>query len=442
VLNESSPGFGRTGPPIAVLALALAVTGLRAETVQRLPWHGQGVWLEGDIHVHRLLDRKKREAILDAAVAADLDFIACTEHTDHVFHREPKKRLEFLRASHPELIVLAGIEWYVPGAGHASVVIAQTRDEWKVLKRFAKRFDRVFGAPQDDRPMGIDEEVDESQITWGELDLAKEALAWLREQDRPNRPRAVVYLNHPSRDSLLSDGQIAELHAAGLAGIEAGPGHQLRDRPGHDDTLDRHEPYVAVVGGGYDQLLARGHNLGLAAGSDYHSPRFEYPPGVFSRTLVYAPERSYDGVIRALAARSTVTVMGGIVRSAWTETSREGLDDPALIGELLEVPRHAAVTYRVRMDIPEWDFEGCPNRIDHVEIISNCLGPPAVVQTFESVGPGLVTLEYELPPAARAASGSCLLRARGRRLVGGEGHGLADADLLFYTGGTRLRFGP
>jgi hypothetical protein len=423
-----------------VVALALATLPVRAAAGSRLAWHGSGVWLSGDIHVHNLLDRKKREAIIDAAAEAGVDFIASTEHADHIFHREPKKRHEFLRARQPELIVLAGIEWYVPGAGHASVVAPQAADEWRLLKRFAKRFDRVFGSRNGSMPVEGGEDEANEHGTWGKLEGAEAGLAWLRLRARPGEPRPVVYLNHPSRGRLVTDQEIADLQAAGLDGIEIGPGHQLRDPPGTDDTLDRYEPYAAVVGGGYDQLLARGRNLGLSAGSDFHRSESAYPPGVFSRTLVYAPERSAAGVLRGLASGATVTVMGGLVRSAWTETSYAGSDDPALIGEVLEVPPRTSVTYRLRLEVPELDFAGQPNRIDRLEVISNCLGPPAVVQTFEPQGTGPMTFEYRFLP--QVGGGSCYLRARGRRILGGSGNSQADADLLFYTGGTRLLLGP
>jgi hypothetical protein len=134
--------------------------------------------------------------------------------------------------------------------------------------------------------------------------------------------------------------------------------------------------------------------------------------------------------------------MGGIVRSVETRAFYEGLQDPAVIGEVLKVPGNAAVKYRVELDIPELGFDDQPNRIDRLEIISNCLGPPAVVWTFEPVGTGRTGFEYTLPAGAGPRPGACFLRARGRRIVDGPGNGLLEADLMFYTGGTRLRFGP
>jgi len=423
---------------LAVTPSAQAASRFPTRGEGRLPWHGSGVWLHGDIHVHNLLDRKRRLAIVDAAVEAGLDFIASTEHTDHVFHREPRERLAFLRARHPELILLAGIEWYVPGAGHASVIVEPTASEWRLLRRFGKKFDRVYGAGRRAQPEEGDDADDENHGTWGDLADAEAGLAWLARRG-PRGPRSAVYLNHPSRGHLISDAGIARLQAAGLAGIEAGPGHQRLDPPGTPDTIDRYEPWVAVVGGGYDGLLARGADLGLAAGSDFHRTESAYFPGAFSRTLVLAPERTGRGVVQGLASGSTVTVMGGIVRAAWTETLHDGTSDAALIGEVLDVPPGRAVTYRVVLDVPERDSEEKLNHLDGVEIISDCLGAPAVVHTSARLAPGRAVVEYRLPSDARPAA--CFLRARGRRGVGGAGFAARDADLLFYTGATRLRFG-
>ena len=48
-------------------------------------------------------------------------------------------------------------------------------------------------------------------------------------------------------------------------------------------------------------------------------------------------------------------------------------------------------------------------------------------------------LEIELPAAATARPGEFYLRAVGRRVVGGAGHDLVNADYLFHTATNRIR---
>ena len=110
-----------------------------------------------------------------------------------------------------------------------------------------------------------------------------------------------------------------------------------------------------------------------------------------------------------------------------------------MISEPLAVPVGAAVSYTVRIAVPGLDFRGRPNRLDRVEILSNCLGEPAVVKTFDGIGPGNAVLTYILPSQSTARPRTFYLRSRGRRFIGGAGDDVENADYQFYTGATFVR---
>jgi len=337
---------------------------------------------------------------------------------------------------HPELIVLAGIEWNVPGADHITVLVDDSATEFQTLIEFTNRFDRKVN-PELTR---LNPQIQDR--TWGSLDRALAGLNWLRQLRQEGGPHAVVMLNHPGKRNQPSLASIEDLRAAGLAAVAAAPGKQNKPIPGGSYVIERHEPFVARVGGEYDELLSRGVYLGLFVGSDFHGKKSAYLPGVFSRTLVYCPGRSSRGVIAGLNAGCTATVLGGVVSAVETRTGSAGFDDHAMIGEVLGVSRGAKVTYSVLVTVPELDFEERPNRLDRVEIISNCTGEVAVVKVFESVPLGEVRLDYEVPRKPMIRQGRCFFRARGQRFVGGPGPEAQNADYLFNTGATFLEVLP
>ncbi|HEX9636202.1 MAG TPA: hypothetical protein VGB99_01615 [Acidobacteriota bacterium] len=405
---------------------------------ERLPWHGQGVWLQGDPHLHSFLLFSQGPGIVQAAADHKLHFIISAEHAERAFVAHVRNRLSTLRRVHPGLIILAGIEWNIPGAGHATLAVTPAPWELAWLQSFSQQFDLKVSRSADS--MAAEGESDsEDGAAEGDVEPALAAFDWLRSEEESGGLKAVVYLNHPSKKEWPSDEVIARLQAAGLSGVEAGPGHQKWEHPGTDRTIDRYDPYVALIGGGYDQLLARGRYLGLMASSDFHTEESSYLPGQFSRTLVYAPERSGRGVIEGLRAGCTATVMGGVVSAVETRTERPGQTESVWISETLTVPVHARVEYRILLEVPEQDFEGQPNRLDRVEVISDFAGAPALVHSFESIGPGKVELRFSLPPEATAAPRRFYLRCRGRRVVGGPEHDRGNADTLFYTGATFVR---
>ena len=83
--------------PLSLAAwLSPGTTAVRVE--DRLPWHGAGVWLAGDTHVHEMLDPERGLEIVDAAKRYDLDFIASTEHSEKAFDDRTAELEEKIKA--------------------------------------------------------------------------------------------------------------------------------------------------------------------------------------------------------------------------------------------------------------------------------------------------------------------------------------------------------
>ena len=226
-----------------------------AHLVSEIGWATAGIWLKADTHVHtRFSDGSQTvQEIVNRAASNGCDVLAITDHADHNLEAATPAYAEAIRQArieHPELVVLAGLEWNVPpydGDEHATVLVAPGDDEWRTLAEFKVRFD--------------DFEREEHLST-----LADDALQWLGEPAR-RELRPVVFLNHPSRrrdnnQSIVDDIVQWRTNADLIIGISGAPGHQrgvpLGAYGGTLNLIDRWDPAVATVGGAWDQLLQQG----------------------------------------------------------------------------------------------------------------------------------------------------------------------------------------
>ena len=141
-----------------------------------------------------------------------------------------------------------------------------------------------------------------------------------------------------------------------------------------------------------------------------------------SRKWLYVPEISAGGVLRALRAGPIFGVHGRIARRVELTVATDGLARPGMAGEVIQVPAGASITATLRMQVPDQDWEGQPNRIDQVELIAVTKDKIAVIATRTTKGSGEALRETIAVP-----SGGVVLRARGRRISPG------GAALLFYT---------
>ena len=366
---------------------------------------------------------------MNRAASNGCDVLAITDHADHNLEAATPAYAEAIRQArieHPELVVLAGLEWNVPpydGDEHATVLVAPGDDEWRTLAEFKVRFD--------------DFEREEHLST-----LADDALRWLGEPAR-RELRPVVFLNHPSRrrdnnQSIVDDIVQWRTNADLIIGISGAPGHQrgvpLGAYGGTLNLIDRWDPAVATVGGAWDQLLQQGLDVwGALAPSDVHGAGFEaaqdFWPCEYSETWLYAPERTAAGVIDALRAGSFFAVHGQIASEVELLVEADGLTRPALAGETLAVPAEMTVVASLRFRAPATDWAGQPNRIDAGDLIAitQC-GATVMASRPPEYADAAVTFVEELTVPA----GGLVLRARGRRIVPD------GPDLMFYTNPIRI----
>jgi glycopeptide antibiotics resistance protein len=394
-----------------------------ARFVRTIPWAEDGQWLKADTHVHTTFSDGGVELgeLVNRAAANGVQVLALTDHADiaDATSDEYFAALEQARKEHPEMVLLAGLEWNVPpwgGAEHAAILLPTSMPERKVLREFQVLFD---DANRDAR----------------DPDLALKALDWLSRQPSGDDARPLVIYNHPCRKREDS-AELVELlsawrGASSLAiGFEGGPGHQASEPIGDykhkHKTIDRWDPMAAEVGGAWDQVLARGVPVwGAVATSDFHQAEPNQPgdywPGQFSETWLFAPDKTAKGALAALRAGSFFGVHGQIARAVQLRVLAAGLSREAIAGEAILAPPGSEVIVTLHLQTPLVDWQGEPNRIDEVELIATSAGEANVVARRTP------TSDSALRVALLVPEGGVTLRARGRR------EGIEGDDLLFYT---------
>ena len=439
-----------------------------ARFVRSVEWAETGIWLKADTHVHTQFSDggEPLAAVVDRAVLHGCEVLAITDHADSGLAATSDEYFEALaeaRRKHPQLILLAGLEWNVPpwkGREHATLLVPPDVPERELLRRFQSQFD-----------------------DWGRSghnpELAHEALRWLEANHRSPLGAPLVIYNHPHRKRAAGESLVEELSGlrrAGslLIGLEGGPGHQDYDPlgaySGSRATIDRWDPAVAEVGGAWDQLLARGTSVwGAIATSDFHAADpdrvpagplarlygtsaatpedgkrrlYDFWPGEFAETWLYAPSADAAGALAALRAGTFFAAHGHIVREVQLQVFAAGLARPAIAGEAIEAPQDAYLDVVLQIDIPLRDWQDEPNRIDELELIGISSGAagllgsdprdggssPAAVIARQAAAGGAMRVPLRVP------AGGITLRARGRRVVAGDA-----PDLLFYSNPIEVR---
>ena len=405
-----------------------------AHLSRRVNWIGQGIWLKADTHTHTNYSDASHplSEVADRARAEGCDVLAITDHTNQQYETATPEwfgALDAAQRAHPEMIVLAGLEWNVPPWGravHATVLVPPAPEAANRLAAFKDRFDDADRSDHDPA-------------------LAGQALRWLEEQASVDGISPLVFINHPSRNARSSlDLVDAVRHWREIndvvVGFSGAPGYQRFNPLGayrsSEKLIDRWDPAVARLGDAWDRLLGLGIDLWAArAPSDFHSARrrdrSDLWPGSFSETWIYAPERNASGVLRALRAGTFFAVHGHIVRQVIFTLAAAGLDRPAWPGEIVEVAQGMKVTVQVDFTVPNEDWEGQSNRIDRVELIGvTADGAKLLAERTPRTEAPAFEEAIEVP------HGGIVLRVRGRRLI----HG--GPDLLFYTNPIRVQVSP
>jgi hypothetical protein len=394
-------------------------------------WAGQGQWLRADLHMHSRASDGAVDITTLATRAREngCEVIAVTDHGDRKLRAATPEYMTDIataRLANSGLVLLAGLEWNVPpfgGREHAGVLFPDDPDVGPALAEFKQRFD--------DYDRG-----DESQPT------AEAALAWLTEISRNLPTKPVVIYNHPTRkdDTSLENVQDVLNWRKGndlVIGFEGGPGHQgkppIGSYGGKEPAIDRWDPVVARPGDAWDKLLQQGMDIsGASANSDFHtdSPNDlnDFWPCQFAETWIYAPDKSIDGVLRALRAGAFFGSHGHIVRELELTALVDGLTRPAMVGEVLRVPEDSEVAVVLSFEVPASDWQQQPNSVDTVDFF--VITPSNVdVRSHTIKGAGSQTVGDRV----KVGKEGVVVRARVRRTI-------ADGpDLMAYTNPIRVR---
>jgi hypothetical protein len=257
-------------------------------------------WLVGDHHVHTQFSHDAKYMIkqqLDAAQQYGVDWLALTEHSNFGHANNggavnANKEIKAQRASRPDLLIFQGLEWYIPGAEHASVLVAPGPNEVNLLRTFELVWDGKLNKWEKPAPGTAEVETFERK--------AAEAIAWLAQQRRTGYIDDVIALaNHPMRLGIDSPHELRAWRDAArevMIGMEGAPGAQgsgigqfavegdQRGEYTNNPTqysfpgypADALRPYggfdwaTATVGGVWDSMLAEGLPFWITCNSDNH----------------------------------------------------------------------------------------------------------------------------------------------------------------------------
>ncbi|GAA2705919.1 PHP domain-containing protein [Actinoplanes palleronii] len=436
------------------------------------------VYLVGDHHVHTQYSHDAKYTLAQAArrgAQYGLDWMVCTEHSN-LGHDTTGAALEHAdilaaRAENPRLLIFQGLEWYIPGAEHATVFTPPGEHEVEVLRQFERSYDGKLLA--------------RTEGTAANEALAVAAIRWLAAQKAAGYvDDALILANHPSRLGIDSPHELRAWRDAApdlVIGMEGAPGAQGAALPGlrgatsvrgeyeNKPSAQSHPGYpaeayltyggfdwmTATVGGLWDALLAEGRLFSITSNSDNHrtvrdtlrngdyppgatfdslghvpdpvetgaaQPGSDFWPGQFSRTHVGVKRFGYREVMDGLRAGRVWVDHGQLVDGLDVRlTSSHGRS--ATLGGRLRVRRGDRITLTVTVaGASRPNFLGTLPRLAHLDVIRGAVtGRPADPDTWrapqtrvvESVDVSRRTGEYTVRIPLGAVTAPGYVRVRG-----------------------------
>ncbi len=377
------------GPGIRIgAAMFFLACGIAGATPKAWPGEANGRWIAGDFHSHTWLTDGNHtpEEVALHAFSYGLDWFANSEHggvsrkdTDGKPFPAPIPRwitlkyhsfpvVQRLRDAFPQKRILQGLEWNVPGHGHASVgIVAEGPDAIS---------DFEFACDAADKDTG--RSVPKQNRTHAD------ALACIEKLKRDHGEASYFIPNHPSRDGNFTPADLRDFHNAApeiAFGFEGIPGHQKASTRGgygrsfpdpsaalRARTYGGADHMAAKVGGPWDALLGEGRRFFLFGNSDFHDAEGDFWPGEYTKSFVFVNGNTLRSIVDGMRSGNSFAVLGGLIDGlSFIAATADG---NATMGETLRVSPGERVRISVAFHSPAVNNHGDVPRVDHIDLIT------------------------------------------------------------------------
>jgi hypothetical protein len=403
-------------------------------------------WLAGDHHIHTTYSRDALYLVDDQVSMATkygLDWMVITDHGNVAHEKlaidQITPKIAEARTKYPTL-VFQGLEWNVPGAEHATVIVPPTSETVSFLHDFERFWDGDILA-KNQNPTGPAVFTDSVENTPAAELQAIIGLNWIKSQLLAGRvPATLVLANHPMRKGQVSPHEVRQWRETApdvIVGWEGAPGHQAtgiplpggpggargeygnspnpNSFPGYSPNFYRtwggFDYATAQVGGLWDSLLAEGRPWWITANSDAHqvfadthalpagagstdyylangnrgmrvdtgkpiTTYTDFWPGFYSRTVVGAAGSDYLEVMEALQKGRSYVVHGNLVDAV--DLRVRTTNGPGVtVGARTSVRAGESITIDITIDLTRKpNFNGELPKLARVDLIAGRITGP------------------------------------------------------------------